>query len=277
MLILLKVFALAILTSLIVTMNACGGGKGDNTSSQPESPPTQYLGGVHFGYFITVTNQIEETIDHVDLYMLPKSGYGDDITTDLDQLRRGNAKAILVVEKFMYSGNHCAFDDTGFRIFLNRIKQHGQLDLITGFYPKDEPDLVLGEAEIRTCNNRLRELIKEYPELTGSVLCVIYSDHGYPAIDTYDWIGHDAYPGLEYNVPITSTQRIILVPGGANPWQTPSNDAVNYAKTHASVAWVLAFLYADYTTQGIRNNGLRKNYCEGGKQLTLKTTGVCQQ
>ncbi len=262
---------------LTILMNGCGGGTGSNNETPTNPPPPTYFGGVHYGYFITVPEQLDAVKGHTDVIMLPQYGFKMGSHTYTEDFRKAHAnglKVILEVNQFMYKQGICKFDPFNLQAFMDDLKSQGWLTDIIGFYPLDEPDLNSNETEVISCNTQLRSfLTQHYPELAQSKFLVIYYQ-AWPGIQTYDWIGTSICKDCDFvaDVPLTSSQQLILIPYGANPWHKHPQKAVDYAKTHGNVALVMPFLYDGWGPDGIRNNGLRTEYCEAGKTLTLKQT-----
>lgn len=159
--------------------------------------------------------------------------------------------------------------------FFDTLKSAGLLDMVKALYPMDEPDLYgIPAADILAANANLRAVAAGYPELTGMKLAVMYSGkRNWVGIESYDWIGIDnyddgsfillsQYPELEAQ--LRADQRMVVVPGGANPWQTPIEPFYEYAQQHEKVILIMPFIWLDnYGTSGqlgIKSNGLAPSY-----------------
>src|SRR6185437_9942435 len=101
-------------------------------------------------------------------------------------------------------------------------------------YPQDEPDesvktdgSAILDEDMTAVNVALRAAMVPIPELAHAKLGVIYncSSGLFPGIATFDWIGCDDYnAGCRAaatvgggSFPLSPGQRIMVVPGGADP------------------------------------------------------------
>jgi hypothetical protein len=123
-------------------------------------------------------------------------------------------------------------------------------------------------------NKALRAVAAEFIELKNVPLAVIYSERGSrPGISSYDWVGIDAYamgskilgkPYAKLRKLLTSKQRLLLVPGGADPWREDPAPYFKRAASDPKLVGVVAFLWFDNAAPdvglGIRSNGLAAKY-----------------
>lgn len=203
----------------------------------------------------------------------------------VDGLQRAKASgveaAIVVMDYLVYStGNPRRYlgkaaADANCRTFFDALQHAGLLGMVKALYPADEPerDANIPADQIIQCNTNLRALAKAYPELSGVKIAVIYGDgHDYRGIVSYDWIGVDAYqygagiltsiyPGLLAQM--STNQKLILVPGGADPWHADIQPFYDYALSNR-VALIAPFIWVDQwggtANLGIHGNGNAQPY-----------------
>jgi hypothetical protein len=184
------------------------------------------------------------------------------------------------------------------------LRDAGVLQNVAALYPQDEPDLEgLDDATVIEANAAVRAVAGEFAELKNVPLAVIYSERGTlglaggphlrfasspttgffsnrqaglgtrPGISSYDWVGIDAYamgskilgkPYTKLQKLLTNKQRLLLVPGGANPWREDPAPYFKRASKDPKVIGVVAFLWFDNAAPdvglGIRSNGLAPKY-----------------
>ena len=119
----------------------------------------------------------------------------------------------------------------------------------------------------------------EFPELHNTKLAVIYGGSGNrPGVGTYDWVGFDDYDKRErifsngqYNSlksALRSDQRIMLVPGGADPWKQDVGPFFTQAELDDQVIALIPFVWFDTSGHtGIHANSMKNDYCVAGKKI----------
>lgn len=254
---------------LALLLAACGGGGSSQTGPIIPAPPIR--GDLLFGYYGSCDPL--ENADHTNLCW---EGGWRGINQTLANLKAAQGKAI-VLEVPTYASE----DDV--RAYLMRIRDAGLLTNISALYPIDEPDVNgKSDAEVLVANAKLRLVMAEFPELKDTKLAVIYGNTGrFPGIASYDWVGRDQY-GLgcheatgagfrEMKARLLPTQRLMLIPGGADPWR--QDPACFEAAAHGDeqVVAIVPFIWPDFPAvgvgAGIRSNGLRKLYCDAGRKI----------
>jgi hypothetical protein len=184
------------------------------------------------------------------------------------------------------------------------LRDAGVLQNVAALYPQDEPDLEgLDDATVIEANAAVRAVAAEFAELKNVPLAVIYSERGTlglaggphlrfassptsgffsnrpaglgtrPGISSYDWVGIDAYamgskilgkPYTKLQKLLTNKQRLLLVPGGANPWREDPTPYFKRAARDPKVIGVVAFLWFDNAAPdvglGVHSNGLAPKY-----------------
>jgi hypothetical protein len=156
------------------------------------------------------------------------------------------------------------------RYVFDGMRAAGVLDRVVALYPEDEPDLRMSEPEVIAMATLVRGVAAEYPELARVQLWVIYANSGHtPGISQFDAVGRDNYGAGPQQLG-SANQRLILVPGGASPWQE-SPDAYLSAANDPRVIAIIPFLWKypqSGQSQGIRDNGMAPAYRAAGKQAT---------
>ena len=247
---------------LLLLLVGCGGGGGDS----PAAPPSVRYDTPLYCYYGTDDAQVAQVANHTNcIFDLNWPGDIGSVIRHLQQARdSGIGKAIIAVQ----SDPRSDFD---------ALQAAGVLSMVIAVYPYDEPDVMgLSAAQVRATAAQIRQAMSGYPELAGARLAVIYGVQGTPGIETFDWVGIDDY-GTGVRVPAVNVnhQRIILVPGGANPWREAPEPFKDYVEGHAEVVGVVPFLWVSHQSGlGIRDNGMALRYCQTGKALTGKS-GVC--
>jgi hypothetical protein len=237
-----------------------------------------------FGYFHTFDSQATETADHVNVMF--ESGWFGAEATALSM--RGHGKRTILclsVECYDFDLGMVPRPDAWQRVIstLQTLEKAGVLHQVIGLYPIDEPDLSRQPDEaVRAMCALVRSAARGFPELAGVQLAVIYANRNtLPGIGAFDWVGLDDYPQREgllasdlwINMLATlrPEQRVILVPGGADPFRQDPEAFRRYAHRNPQVVGILAFMWARQlpgTLAGIGTNGLADKYRALGKELT---------
>jgi hypothetical protein len=270
--------ALALLLALLLT--ACGGGGGTGNSAPAGDPaPVSVRAGLKFGYYGTWdVTQLSETAAHVNLVWLGAHAF---TVAQLQEARaRGVQHAVLDVGALLYqpTGQPCAMeglkpDNTApaqIRATLQAIRNAGLTPMLVGFYPIDEPDKhCVSPDQVTVANSVVRSVALEFD--LRLPLLVIYGTAGRPGLESYDVIGEDAYQegagALARLDSVPADKQLLLVPGGACPWQ---NDPAPFlARAQDPRVWgIVAFIWPDQwggtNNCGIRSAAARARYVELG-------------
>jgi hypothetical protein len=269
----------AAIAALVFLLSNCGGG-GGNPVSGVITPAAPLRADLLFGYYGGCPTCALEQGGHVNLYWAGNL-YG--LPATMEELFQARAAGIqnIVLAVPAYSPNA----ELEVRFYLKRLQEAGLLVNIRALYPLDEPDLpdhAKSAEEIRATNAMLRRVVADFPELAGVKLAVIYAptrvNGTWPGVETYDWVGFDDYDNRERIFTIgeydalkrvlRDDQRILLVPGGAVPWVQDPAAFLAKAESDLQVIAIVAFIWQDLTTPGIRSTGVRRLYCEAGKTIT---------
>jgi hypothetical protein len=278
----------AAVAALFFLLTDCGGGGGSPVSGPIMPAPDKLRADLLFGYYGGCPTCPLEQADHVNLYWAGNL-YG--LLNTMAELNQARAAGIsnIVLAVPAYAANA----ELEVRFHLKRLQEAGLLANIRALYPIDEPDLHDKTAdEIRATNAMLRRVAADFPELAEVKLAVIYAPTRvkgtWPGVETYDWVGFDDYDnreriflgaGGEYGMlkhVLRPDQRILLVPGGVDPWRQDPAAFLAKAETDPQVIAIIPFIWQDLSDPGaglgIRSNGLRQLYCEAGKTVKDPST-----
>lgn len=280
----------AYLVPLLFWLVGCGGSGGAGPSSSgPITPPSVLRTDLLVGYYGDCDSCALETGDHTNLYWVWGWGTSPFWLTNamahLQQARGAGITRVVLGLPQAYGPNA----EGEVRFALTRLNDAGLLADVVALYPIDEPDLYgKSDDEVRATNVMLRRVAGEFPALAGVRLAVIYAGaNDFPGVSSYDWVGFDDYGagcavlGAPYGAlkaALRPDQRIMLVPGGADPWR--QDPACFAARAHADpqVVAVVPFIWFDNAAAGvgpgIRSNPTRPLYCQMGRVITGRG-GVC--
>ncbi len=259
---------------LALVLAACGGGGGVRPDPVPSPQRTDLL-MAYYGGCDTCAN---ETKDHTNLYMTRPWGPGGPswVTEAMAQVQQAvsNGQKVMLGLPGLYDpgGTDSAWNA------LQSIKNGGLASSVVALYPIDEPD-VNGktDAEVTAMNAVLRKALSDLG-MTAS-LAVIYGcpTGKRPGLASYDWVGCDEYDagcgtanGSQYRAlkaSLRADQRIMLIPGGANPWRQDPTCFLNAANADLQVVVIMPFLWVPWDQPGIRINGMSPPYVSVGKSI----------
>ncbi len=248
-----------LLACLILLAPGCGGGGSNGGESNPPAPATNRT-DLLFGYYGPVTD-IASVADHVNFVWL----WDDQVATAMKASAAGVHKLILPLCW------QCGPDN--WRFLFTGMANSGTLANVIALYPVDEPELAgLSDSAVHDLVKQVRGVAAEFPALAGVQVWVIYSNSGrFPGISSYDAVGIDNYGcNCAPIPPIAPGQRIILIPGGANPWRE-GPERFEAAANDPRVVAIIPFLWQWPLPEqglGIRDNGLAPIYRAAGLRLT---------
>lgn len=193
----------------------------------------------------------------------------------------GVKKLIIGVQGMLFGASGYVGNAAALKPMLDALQAAGLLPYVLAIYPIDEPDKAAGvtDASLTQCCLDVRVLCATYPELADVKLAVIYGSQGRvtPALASFDLAGFDDYDsgaaiftnGMydAFVGRLSPSQRAILVPGGASPWQTAPDAFVAKAEDDDRVAMLAPFLWIDYSSPGIGSNGMAAAYLAAGRQV----------
>ena len=261
------VLAVIVLSVGLFLLLSCGGGSGDADISAALAPQRHDL---LYGYF-NAGDDIAGVSDHVNVIFEQGWGNGSSVQHLMQAQAQGIPHAILAVD-WRHPGV--------MRFQFDSLRAANVLQMVIALYPQDEPDLTGGgtdglqpmsDAEVLAMIATVRATAAEFPALADVNLAVIYSNSGRtPGISGYDWVGRDDYGRGPQIVQITAGQKLILVPGGANPWKESPDAFIQYAGLHEEVVAIIPFLWTwpDGRLGGICDNGLAPAYRAAGVAIT---------
>lgn len=279
--------------ALFFVIASCGGGGGASSSGPiTPAPPTPLRTDLLYGYFAGCVDDIIEQADHVNLYwatgMCSSSGtWFLDMAHELTTAKAAGIRNVVITMWPNMVWGPGARDEAKFQ--FQHLAATGALDGWSTIvvYPQDEPERSrqpsgepINDDLMTAANVAIRAAMATVPQLAGAKLGVIYNCATLqpPGLKTFDWVGCDAYEagcGAASGTVIfalSPAQRVMVVPGGADPWRQDPACFLSYAETHPNVVAVIPFIWqtADGHT-GIRENPTRPLYCAAGRTITGNT------
>lgn len=268
---------------LAALLAACGGGSGGGPpASGSITPAPQLRTDLLFGYYYGRADFILEQVDHANLYFV-----AGDPAEQVATLKAARAAGIRNLVLMLPHANAAGATPGAAERFewLMQLEAAGVLtEDIVAVYWIDEANTDRHRrtaAQLRDQNAILRTVMAEFPALAGAKLATFYACPGdYPAIDSFDWVGCDDYgPGCaaldRYVEPMRRAllrgQRLMVIPGGADPWRQDPACFEAYAHGHAEVVAIVPFIWQTVvdegvTYRGIRENGMAPLYREAGRK-----------
>lgn len=223
--------------------------------SKPPMP--QPPGKLKFAYFGTLDNQLAETKDHVNLYMVP--------WWLPDMAGEAQRAAALGLQVVLMPRNEISMDEL--RQLLDSLGS-ARSSVVALYW--DEPD-----ANPHPDFGTVRALCRAYAELRDCKIAASLTGNGLSGdFSAIDIVGVSAYgdgqDALKKSVKtlrerLAPGQTMMVIPYGATPWLNDPMPFVEYALGDDRVVWVVAFRYFDGEEgPGIRNNGQALRYREAG-------------
>jgi hypothetical protein len=242
--------------------------------------------GLLFGYYGDCPTCVEETRDHTNMQWV--AGWDSDhgqIETIIARVKKASPSKVVLMLPGMYKQRNV--NPAGLaaaRAIFAGLRNEGVLGNVVAVYPQDEPDVQrLDDATVTRGNSELRTLMADFG-IDDVPLAVIYSGSGgRPGIGSYNWVGMDSYrkgskilggPYRSLKNNMRADQRLLLVPGGASPWQQDPAKFFKFAEQDPQVVGVVAFLWFDNAApqdgvgQGIRSNKMTEIYRQWGRAVS---------
>lgn len=275
------------LLALVLCLVSCGGGgSGSEINPNPVVPRTE---PVLVGYFFGCMTDMLEQTDHVNLWWATGVCGGSgvwylDMAQELQAARGAGIKNVVLMMPDALTFSPASNIDFQFA-HLEATGRLAGFDTIA-VYPTDEPDLHgHDDVEMTALFTTLRTLLAKYPMLSKAKLAEVYNcaSGQQPGITKVDWVGCDDYNkgcgaiAELASFPVTSAQRLLEFPGGADPWRQDPTCFANYAQNNGQVAAVVPFIWqTEDGHRGIRENGMKATYCAmGRKLLNLASSSAC--
>ncbi len=246
-----------LLACLILSTIGCGGGGSSGSDGNPPAPAADRK-DLLFGYYGPTGSEVS---DHVNVVWL----WDDQVATAMRAKRDGITHFVLPV-CWKCGVEHMRWLYTGMR-------NAGVLANVVALYPEDEPNLAgLSESDVVALVHLTKTVAQEFSELSGVQLWAIYANTGqYPGASAFDAWGIDNYGcNCVPMPPVLPGQRILLVPGGANPWREGPERFIATANDPRVIA-IIPFLWTYPQVGqgvGIRDNGMAPIYRAAGIRLT---------
>lgn len=248
------------------------------TQTAPPAARTLY-----FGYFGYATPEAAQTGDHCNLVFLPSWGamptnWPVIASRAVDWLNEAKAagiqNAVLTVDYLIFSGATLVPNAAAnLTALLTQLQTAGVLQMVKAFYPCDEPDLNgFSDATLVAAVALIKKVAAQFAVLADVQCWVIYGVNGTPGMSAYDAVGRDNYGAgagaLTWYNSVPAGKGLILIPGGAQPWDTDPSAFVAYALTNAATICLLPFLWVDYAGgKGISDNGMAPAYKTAGQRI----------
>ena len=249
---------------LALLLAGCGGGGGSSAPAAQAPQRTDLL----YGYYGDPCG-IGDAAPHVNLIWV--FGWcGDPVTILIAAKNAGVAKAVVGV-------NGRTGTPDSLRWYFQQLRAAGVLSMVVAVYPQDEPDVAgMTSSEVVLMVALMRLVMAEFPELADAKVAAIYGARNRNGAEAFDWLGADNY-GRGAFIPIASgpNQRLILVPGGADPWREDPQSFLEAANRTPRVIAIIPFLWRNPGNAGfglgIADNGMLRVYCQAGAQATGKS------
>jgi hypothetical protein len=215
---------------------------------------------LYFGYFGDCDGCIAETSGHANLAFVMGWPGGDAALRHASEAVAAGQKIVLAVDWQRPDVMRWQFA---------MLQASGALSSVVALYPQDEPDQAgLTADQVGALCAQVRAVASEYPELAGVALAAIYGP-GSAGIEHWNWVGRDNY-GTGPIVPIRQPrQRVMLVPGGADPWRENPAAFLDVANRTPAVVAIVPFLWRwpDGRPGGIATNGMAAAYRAAGMRI----------
>lgn len=236
---------------LLLALTACGGGGGG--SSPPEGQPAPSRPGLFYGYYGSCLGCYAATKDHVNLLMEVPSWTG--LASAINDMNLSGLPTIL----------YTPTDAPSLTYLLTELRNANVLRYVVALYPLDEPN-GMADADVMSIVATQRAVASQFVELSNVKMAVIYGPGPeLPGLSGFDWVGFDDYNAgdgaaagelTDFEARLLPGQRVILVPGGADPWRTDPAAFYNRAQLDSLVLIIMPFIWQDYTGgKGIADNG----------------------
>lgn len=245
------------------------------TPTPPTSEPTRVC---YFGYFGDTPQIVEQVRDHANLYWAYGWPAGDTAIEVSKQAKAAGMGIMLGVYGARYVVDGAAACQEGMEYFFQQCEAAGILDAVVALYPCDEPDVAgMSDAQVVGMVNATRAAAAKFAPIATAKVAVCYGQKGTPGIQVFDLIARNNYGNGPQVLPLLAHQRLMIFPGGANPWGENPGPFVAYAQEHRDTVWgVIPFIWQPYEHEGgshlgIKDNGMADAYRSAGRTLTGRT------
>jgi hypothetical protein len=244
------------------------------SSCRPTAPPASSRKGLLITPFGSDDAQPDETMDWTNALF---AAWGSDEQLAA-RISKAALPAILDVSDCLFTpGNPRRYlGDTlaGQRITarLDAVRAAGASANLVALYVIDEPEreAQVGAEEIAAACALCRSIAP------GLALHICYGDgKDYRGVAFIDWAGVDAYgkgAGVltddvqALKAALRADQRLVLYPGGADPWRNDPRPFYDYAQSDPQVVAIVPFIWlAEH--QGIKINGMADAYRAIGQAI----------
>lgn len=252
--------------------------------------PTVLRKDLLYGYYGTMNTQAKDTKGFVNLLW---EAQFEGIEKATQNILTASTFTVLdvanqVMIKFANSGKNYKYSmmaEKNLRELFDYMSKRGALKYVKVITPMDEPNTnVLSTEDVQQGINVVLKVAKDYPELEGVKLGVIYAAKPatYECIEQFDYVGVDdydsksqiftngTYEGIKSR--LKPGAKTIILPGGGFG-QDPES-FVNFAHGNAEVGMLVPFTWLDPmqgadTWVGLGNdaNPRKQAYIDVGKQI----------
>lgn len=272
-----------ILAALCLLLAACGGGGG--TPAASTALPAKLRTDAQFCYFAMNGLAANEASDHASC-VWAADFYGPiEQLAALSYAKASGAKIILSLPACR-PGLPLAQIEPEMRFYLQRIADAGLLQNIFAITPCDEPDdQGISDADMKAIITAVHAAMASFDATRAKPITMFYTCGGktrpgieyveLPGCDRYDHgcaVFAEAYGEFEALAAKEPDIHPWAIAGGADPWH--EQPACWEAKVHsdARYAGLIVFLYQTVTDRGstytgVRDNGMRKVWCDVGMRF----------
>lgn len=269
----------AALFALLLTY-ACGGGGGGPSASGTITPAGVLRADLFFGYYGQNSVTVLETTPHANLVWAAEFNGPLEQMAALTMARQAGVKTVVPLPLCALPVERIEGEAT---TWLARLRDAGLLENVAAVAWCDEPNTDrsggwsdAGALAAIAAVRRAMATVHVDAAIVTLYACAV---SGRPGADGSDWLGCDDYDrgcGVVSRYydgwALKAGQRLVLLPGGADPWRQDPACFVSAAERDGRVVAVIAFIWQTVTDggntyRGIRENPLRTLYCQAGTTI----------
>lgn len=269
-----------LLLPLLVFTLLTGCGSTGSNNPPPSPQPTVQRTDLLFGYYGDCDGCIAATKDHINVAWI--WGWESGAAVHLAEAKAAGIPNIILGTQ---PNSGVIPTEAAVRSFLSDLQSKGLLVNILALCWMDEPEQYhLTTATVLATNAMLRQVMRSFPELSNTKLLVTYMPDDWtqseqrPGMADFDIVSFDHYTvnifAGEYQRFKTRTragQRILLFPGGANPWRQDPAPFLAVANADPQVLGIVAFIWQNLGSgPGIGSNGMAPSYQAVGRKVIGK-------
>lgn len=265
----------------------------DPTPDPGPAPDAPCRVPLKFCYFGTQNGDIVATQNHVNMVHIGAWGdwttpQGRDVmvTQAIDWLREARTADLPA----MITVDFCLWAQTNPRIMLpletsrtyldqyfSAIRSEGLLEQVVAFYVVDEPNIPevnIGAQDLGNAVSWLETIASFYwpqPLPTCAIYGWVNNGNDWRGVQHFDWVGCDNYGmdvsqiGARVLQQLAPPQKLVVVPGGGNPWREDPQPFYDYAQAQPRVIMIMPFKW--FGSDGIGQNGMAPQYQAIGSKV----------